>query len=147
MSVTESQQKTLDFLKELCEHVNAERAGGNIALLEHLSTRSPAFKYYFINVHQIKALTTEHFAQQHPQLMAEAELFRQEYEKAMRADENENRLTKVEEGLQALKTEMRAEFQKMMEALTQTAEPSKKGKKSAKVEESEPEEGDGESEA
>lgn len=141
MSVTPEQQKTLDFLFELSEDAYAQAQTGNTTLVNRLSKQSSGFQYYFVNVAQMKSLTPEHFALQYPSLLNESEAFRLEYEKSLKADENAERLTKVEEGLQAVLAAVQA-----LTELTEAAKPvAKKEKKLAVVETEDSIDDDGES--
>lgn len=126
--------KTLEFLREVADEAMSKAREGDTSLLNHLAKRSPAFSYYINNVATTKTMTPEQFAQQMPNLLKEAELFRKEYERALKADENEARLNKIEAGLEELKgllTEAIAEIRKP----TETPAKSKgKGKPKAQPE-------------
>lgn len=143
MSVTPEQQKTLDFLQELSEDAYAQAQTGNTTMVNRLSKQSNGFQYYFVNVAQMKSLTAEQFAAQYPSLLNESEAFRLEYEKSLKADENAERLTKVEEGLQAVL----AAVKELSESITEAAKPAKKDKKAAIVETETIDEADSEEEA
>jgi hypothetical protein len=143
MSVTPEQQKTLDFLHDLSEEAYAQAKTGNTTLVNRLSKQSSGFQYYFVNVAQMKAITPEQFTAQYPALLNESEAFRLEYEKALKADENAERLTKVEEGLQAVLAAVKT----LTESITESAKPAKPAKKAAVVETEAIDEADSEEEA
>jgi hypothetical protein len=144
MSVTPEQQKTLDFLHELSEDAYAEAKTGNTSLVNRLSKQSSGFQYYFVNVAQMKALSPEQFALQYPSLLNESEAFRLEYEKSLKADENAERLTRVEAGLEELKTLLK---EAIAAKTIEPEKPAKKDKKTAVVETEDNIEADAESEA
>lgn len=67
--------QTLDFLANLCEHAeSARRIGDRVPLIE--LGRQPATAHYYANVVKLAALSPEQWAQQFPQLVAQADALR-----------------------------------------------------------------------
>lgn len=96
------QQKTFDWLKEVCDQALDEARGGNGALLQKIGNHG-ALSYYFNNVHTLHAITPEQYAEQAPGFVQAAEKFRVEYEALAAIPEDHNRLNVVESELTALK--------------------------------------------
>lgn len=130
----EENQKTLVFLKDLSEEVNKNlRESGSTALLNRLCKRSGGFQYYFTNVVRLGTLTEDQFATQRPDLLTEATLFRHEYEASLIAEENSDRLSAVEAGLQQVLAAIKElkEAQAAPAEVEESKKPAKKAKKQA----------------
>lgn len=134
--LSESDKTTLTFLKEMTDKALEEARSGNPSLANALSKKNSAFSYYFINVATRGVVTPEQFATQYPQLLKEAELLRQEYNRSLKADANDERLdkleSKLEEGLAAFKTELLNEVKALIESVkpaeVETEKTTKKNK-------------------
>lgn len=126
--LTEQNQKTLDFLKEM-----AEQANNDLALANTLTRKGGAFGYYYINVAKLKTCTPEQFARDFPQLLSEAELLRKEYERSLKADKNDERLNTIEASLQQVLAELK-QLREAQVAPVETDTPAKQGKKLVKQE-------------
>lgn len=126
-----AQQKTLDWLKEVCEQAVDEAKGGDPTLLQKIGNHA-ALSYYFNNVHSLKAITPEQYAEQAPGFVQAAEKFRTEYEAAVAIPEDHKRLNAVEEGLEAIKGQL-AEVLAALKTPPEPKTPAKKptGKSSA----------------
>lgn len=127
--LTEEQKRTLAFMKEMADEAMAEARKGDTAQVNALAKKSNAFGQYFTQV-MAGTVTPEQFGIQYPSLLKEAEMVRKEYERSLKADVNEERLNKIEEGLQTFKTELLAEVKALLETLkpVEAEKPTKKGK-------------------
>lgn len=140
LELTEKEKVTLTFLKEM-----ADQATEDLALANTLTRKGGAFGYYFINVAKLKTLTAEQYARQFPQYMAEAELLRKEYGRAVTADEDHNRINAIEAELKKLPDLIKAALAEALTEHVPQTEPEKPAKKSKKT--TEDNEADAESEA
>ena len=137
------QQKTLDWLKEVCEQALDEGRGGNHTLLTKIGN-VPALSYYMNNVHMLHSITPEQYAEQAPGFVDAAEKYRAEYEAIAGITEDHSRLGEVEQELATIKGQLAEVLAELKKTSTPpAADPKKPAKKTAdKVDE--PAEGESE---
>lgn len=146
--ITQEQQTVLDWMDEVCGTALKESRNRNLSLVTRIGKQEGALAYYLFNVVSLGTITREQFVQQYPGFMTEATMLYNEYQQSLQVTEAVAKNSQLEEQLAELKqmVEAQAEVIKALSEQKSEAKPAGK-KKSAKVEPTEEEDGDAESEA